>query len=211
MGMKIVAQRRRPELSSGDGIADEVLGAGQVSQLCVCVFVCMVCVFIFCFSWCCFSWLLGAAVLLVPWMVMWLPNPLVLPWHLTDVSLRRIVNAFPSYLCFILRNTHGDTRCQNVKPPKGKIKNKHQQKCLGGSGGFEPPPLCQAVGVQREGTLAAAHVMPHTSTITWCFVLSVGFWSRGVVLCVVRGVFWHPVFRSGRLSPSPTTYWSPRP
>ena len=38
MGMKIVAQRRRPELSSGDGIADEVLGAGQVLQ------------FVFCFS-----------------------------------------------------------------------------------------------------------------------------------------------------------------
>lgn len=33
MGMKIVAQRRRPELSSGDGIADEVLGAGQVSKI----------------------------------------------------------------------------------------------------------------------------------------------------------------------------------
>lgn len=32
MGMKIVAQRRRPEMSSGDGIADEVLGAGQVPE-----------------------------------------------------------------------------------------------------------------------------------------------------------------------------------
>ncbi|CAN0010287.1 unnamed protein product, partial [Ectocarpus sp. 12 AP-2014] len=30
MGMKIIAQRRRPELSRGDGVADEVLGAGQV-------------------------------------------------------------------------------------------------------------------------------------------------------------------------------------
>ncbi|CAN0152238.1 unnamed protein product, partial [Hapterophycus canaliculatus] len=29
MGMRIVAQRRRPELSQGDGIADEVLGADQ--------------------------------------------------------------------------------------------------------------------------------------------------------------------------------------
>lgn len=35
MGMKVVAQRRRPELSSGDGVADEVLGAGQVPQLCL--------------------------------------------------------------------------------------------------------------------------------------------------------------------------------
>lgn len=32
MGMKIVAQRRRPELSQGDGIADEVLGVGQVAK-----------------------------------------------------------------------------------------------------------------------------------------------------------------------------------
>ncbi|CAM9808118.1 unnamed protein product [Ectocarpus sp. 13 AM-2016] len=30
MGMKVIAQRRRPELSRGDGVADEVLGAGQV-------------------------------------------------------------------------------------------------------------------------------------------------------------------------------------
>eukprot|EP00903_Cladosiphon_okamuranus_P020631 g18941.t1 len=33
MGMKIVAQRRRPELSRGDGVADEVLGAGQVGDV----------------------------------------------------------------------------------------------------------------------------------------------------------------------------------
>lgn len=32
MGMKIIAQRRRPELSQGDGIADQVLGAGQVKK-----------------------------------------------------------------------------------------------------------------------------------------------------------------------------------
>lgn len=30
LGMKVVAQRRRPELSQGDGIADEVVGADQV-------------------------------------------------------------------------------------------------------------------------------------------------------------------------------------
>lgn len=32
MGMNIIGQRRRPELSQGDGIADEVLGVGQVTQ-----------------------------------------------------------------------------------------------------------------------------------------------------------------------------------
>lgn len=32
MGMNIVGQRRRPELSHGDGIADEVLGADQASN-----------------------------------------------------------------------------------------------------------------------------------------------------------------------------------
>lgn len=32
MGMRIVAQRRRPELSQGDGVADEVLGADQVQE-----------------------------------------------------------------------------------------------------------------------------------------------------------------------------------
>lgn len=30
MGMKVIAQRRRPELSQGDGVADQVLGAGEV-------------------------------------------------------------------------------------------------------------------------------------------------------------------------------------
>lgn len=29
MGMKIIGQRRRPELSEGDGIADELMGDGQ--------------------------------------------------------------------------------------------------------------------------------------------------------------------------------------
>lgn len=33
MGMKIIAQRRRPELSIGDGIADQVFGAGQVNNV----------------------------------------------------------------------------------------------------------------------------------------------------------------------------------
>lgn len=32
MGMNVVAQRRRPERSQGDGIADEVLGVGQVRE-----------------------------------------------------------------------------------------------------------------------------------------------------------------------------------
>lgn len=32
MGMNVIAQRRRPELSQGDGIADQVLGAGQVKE-----------------------------------------------------------------------------------------------------------------------------------------------------------------------------------
>lgn len=30
LGMKIIAQRKRPELSRGDGVADEVLGVDQV-------------------------------------------------------------------------------------------------------------------------------------------------------------------------------------
>ena len=30
MGIKVIAQRRRPELSAGDGIADQVFGPGQV-------------------------------------------------------------------------------------------------------------------------------------------------------------------------------------
>ncbi|CAM9970731.1 unnamed protein product [Ascophyllum nodosum] len=33
VGMKIIGQRRRPELSHGDGVADEVLGAGQVGDV----------------------------------------------------------------------------------------------------------------------------------------------------------------------------------
>ena len=33
VGMKIIGQRRRPELSHGDGVADEVLGAGQVRRM----------------------------------------------------------------------------------------------------------------------------------------------------------------------------------
>lgn len=33
MGMKIIGQRRRPELSANDGIADEVFGPGQVRYL----------------------------------------------------------------------------------------------------------------------------------------------------------------------------------
>ncbi|CBN77946.1 D-isomer specific 2-hydroxyacid dehydrogenase, NAD-binding [Ectocarpus siliculosus] len=33
MGMKIIAQRRRPELSIGDGIVDQVFGAGQVGDV----------------------------------------------------------------------------------------------------------------------------------------------------------------------------------
>lgn len=33
MGMKVIAQRRRPELSSGDDVADEVFGPGQASLL----------------------------------------------------------------------------------------------------------------------------------------------------------------------------------
>lgn len=32
MGMKVIAQRRRPELSEGDGVADEVFGVGQVRR-----------------------------------------------------------------------------------------------------------------------------------------------------------------------------------
>ncbi|CAN0236870.1 unnamed protein product [Pylaiella littoralis] len=33
MGMKVVAQRRRPELSEGDGLADEVFGTGQLGEV----------------------------------------------------------------------------------------------------------------------------------------------------------------------------------
>ncbi|CAN0529205.1 unnamed protein product [Laminaria digitata] len=33
MGMKVIAQRRRPELSEGDGIVDQMFGPGQVGDV----------------------------------------------------------------------------------------------------------------------------------------------------------------------------------